>query len=191
MSYQYGEEIEYEIERISPEDFDKIQGFSCGNEALDDFFHKELLVNGHVNTEDGLPYKVVDKKNGNIISVFSLASSGVMVDVGKYTHVFPAIKIDVLAVSVPYQKLHMDELSKMEDNPDEHYYFSDAIMCEIIKKCRFISEEIMTVDYIILYADKNAYRYYQRNRFNDFNKYMLSESNCEISANIPMFIKLD
>lgn len=62
MIYKYGEEVEYEISKITPEDKKDLLAFSCGNIKLDHFFHEELINNGEVNDDDGLPFKVVDKK---------------------------------------------------------------------------------------------------------------------------------
>lgn len=46
------------------------------------------------------------------------------------------------------------------------------------------------MEYIVLYADRNAYRYYERNGFQDYTEFMVRENNQEINENIPMFLKL-
>ena len=191
MKYMYGDEVDYTYDLIKPEDFDKLQAFSCGNVKLDRYIHNELISDGIVDTEDGLPFKVWDVHTGDIFAVFSLASSGIVWKVDCYTHVVPALKIDILAMDVRYQKMHMDRFSKENPNPDEHYYLSDAVMCEIIKHCRDIAENKAAAQYIILYADKKAKRFYERNMFSDFIEYMEKESNMEIAKNDPMYMKLD
>ena len=60
----------------------------------------------------------------------------------------------------------------------------------IISHCREMSEKYALVDYIVLYADKNAYRYYERNGFSDYTEFMVKENNQEIHKNIPMYLKL-
>ena len=65
MKYLYGEEIEYEYDLLKPEDYDKLQAFSCGNKNLDYYIHKDLIRNDEVDTEDGLPFKVWDKKTAD------------------------------------------------------------------------------------------------------------------------------
>lgn len=191
MKYLYGEQVEYDYDLIEPEDEKKLQAFSCGNEQLDRYIHCELISNQTVDTEDGLPFKVWDVNTGEIIAVFSLASSGIVWRVDNFTHVFPAIKIDILAVDVNYQKMHMNIESKQSANPDEHLYFSDSIMCKIIMHCRDIAEKKVLAKYIILYADKKARRFYERNMFSDFNEFMDKEHNMEIVANDPMYMELD
>lgn len=191
MKYEYGEEVDYKYDLIEPEDMEKLQAFSCGNQKLDTYIHEELFVNGMVDTEDGLPFKVWDVNTGEVFAVFSLAASGIVWKVDNYTHILPAIKIDILAVDKRYQKMHMDIYSKESTNPDEHYYLSDSVMCEIIKHCRDIAEKRATAKYIILYADKKAKRFYKRNMFNDFIEFMEKENNMEIMKNEPMYMELD
>lgn len=191
MAYNYGEEISYDYHLIKPGDYVALQAFSCGNEKLDKFIHDELIVNGEVNTEDGLPFKVEDTSTRKIIGVVSLAASGIIFKVNNYTHVLPSIKIDVFAIDKAYQKLHYDEYSKSSELPDEHYYFSDDVMGTFIKHCRDIAEEKAIAHYIVLYADKKAKRFYTRNLFNEFSEFMVKEKNMEIEANDPMYMKID
>lgn len=190
MKYLFGDEVKYEYDLVKPEDDDKLQAFSCGNEQLDYYIQKEMIINGIVDADDGLPFKVWDIKTGDIIAVFSLASSGIVWRVDNYTHVLPAIKIDILAVDIRYQKMHMDVESQKNANPDEHYYLSDSIMCDIIKHCRDIAEYKAAARYIILYADKVARRFYERNMFSDFVEFMEKENNNEIAKNDPMYMEL-
>lgn len=199
MSYAYGEQVEYEHSLVKLEDYKKLQAFSCGNKNLDHFFHKELIyeVNiydikeKNVYTDDGLPYKVVDKKTGDIIAIYSLAASGIFFEQTNYMQTIPAIKIDVFAVDEKYQKMHMNIESQEEKNPDEHRYLSDSIMCDVIDYCVTISQEYATIKYIILYADKKAKRFYERNLFNPFLDFMKKEKRMEIAKNDPMYMRLD
>ena len=86
--------------------------------------------------------------------------------------------------------MHYNAESENASNRDEHYYFSDDIIGNVISHCREISEEKALADYIVLYADKKAYRYYERNGFHDYSDYMVKENNQEISKNIPMYMEL-
>lgn len=188
MRYLYGEEVEYEYNLIQPEDVTKLQAFSCDNKRLDYYIHNELIQGNIVDTEDGLPFKVIDLKTDDIITVFSLATSGIIWKMDNYTHVLPAIKIDIFATDINYQKMHIDSASKESVNPDEHFYLSDSIMCDVIRHCRDISENKATAKYIVLYADKKARRFYERNMFSDFSEFMEKENNMEINKNDPMYM---
>ena len=190
MDYKYGEEIAYEYSLIEPGDMNALRAFSCGNENLDRFIHEELIVDGEVNVEDGLPFKVENKVTREIIGVVSIATSGIIFQVDNYTHVLPAIKIDVFAIDIKYQKMHYNEESERESNRDNHYYFSDDIMGTFIRHCQDIAENKAVAHYIVLYADKKAKRFYERNLFEDFGPYMVKEQNMEIEANDPMYMKI-
>ena len=187
----YGENIKYKYELITPEDYSKLQAFSCGNKKLDGYIQKDIVSSGKIDTDDGLPFKVYNLENNEIIAVFSLAASGIIHKQTNYTHILPAIKIDIFAVDVKYQKMHMDIESQEAESPDDHYYLSDSIMCDVIKHCRKVAEEKLTAKYIILYADKKARRFYERNMFSDFTEFMEKENNMEIAKNDPMYMELD
>lgn len=190
VKYLYGEEVKYDHDLLKLEDFKSLQAFSCENKKLDNYIHHELIRNNYIDTEDGLPFKVWNKDTGEIIAVFSLASSGILAEIGNYTHILPAIKIDIFAVDINYQKMHMDEYSKNDPDPNYHCYLSDDILSKVIQRCKNISEKEAIAQYIVLYADKNARRFYERNLFNDFSKFMKKENNMEIAKNDPMYLKL-
>lgn len=188
--YKYGEEVEYEFTLLTPADKTKLKSFTCGNEKLDKFIQEEIIPVYEVINEDGLIFKAEDKKNHKIIAIVSLAANGIIFKQTNYMKLLPAVKIDVFAVDKQYQKLHYNEESEKDPVPDNHFYLSDSIMGEVISHCNYISEEYALINYILLYADKKAYRFYQRNLFLDFETYMEQERNMEINENIPMYMKL-
>lgn len=188
--YKYGEEISYDFNLLKVEDYEDLQPFTCDNKKLDAHIHNDVIKNGKIIDEDGLYFIFRDLSTKNVIAVTSLAASGIIFKVGNYTHVLPAIKIDVLAVDIKYQKMHYDVSSETAENRDDHYYFSDDIMGTILDHCRKISEEKALASYIVLYADKKAYRYYERNGFEDYSEFMIKENNQEIMENIPMYMQL-
>ena len=199
MSYVYGEDVKYEHCLIKLEDYEKLQAFSCGNNNLDHFFHKEIIQDKTIYgiteriiyTDDGLPYKVVDLETGDIIAIYSLVASGIYYEQPNHMHTIPSLKIDVFAVDKKYQKIHMNAESQNDENPDEHCYLSDSIMCDVISRCIKISQEYATIKYIILYAEKKALRFYERNLFSPFSEFMNQEKNLEISENVPMYMEID
>lgn len=188
---RYGEEISFDFKLLKVEDYADLQPFVCGNKRLDEHIHKGIIKNGEIIDEDGLYFVFRDKSTSKIIAVVSLATSGIVFEQTNYMHVLPAIKIDVLAVDVNYQKMHYNAESEESPEPNEHYYFSDDIMGEIIAHCREIDENMALADFIVLYADAKAYRYYERNGFLDFEEFMVKEKNQEINKNIPMYMKLN
>lgn len=113
-----------------------------------------MIKDGEVDIEDALPFKVIDLSTGEIIGIVSLAASGIIYKVGNYTHVLPAIKIDIFAIDVKFQKMPYDAVSNLSENPDDNYYFSDDVMGTFIRHCRDIVSEKAMAHYIVLYADK-------------------------------------
>lgn len=189
--YKYGEEISFDFRPLKVEDYKNLQPFTCGNKKLDEHIHNSVIQNGKIADEDGLYFVFIDEKTNKIIGVVSLATSGIVFEQTNYMHVLPAIKIDVLAVDTNYQKLHYNKESEEAEDHDDHYYFSDDIMGEIITHCRMISEFKALAQYIVLYADKKAERYYERNGFLCFEEFMVKENNQEINENIPMYMSLE
>lgn len=188
----YGEEISYKISVVKPEDKNLFSGFSCSNEKLDKYIKEEIFEGKSIENPDGLHFKVTsNEKNGErAIGFFSLAASGIIHRIENYSHILPAVKIDVFAIDVNYQKIHYDKDSENSENPDDHYYFSDDIMCQVIKHCRTINEQYVLVDFIILYADEKAVRFYKRNMFEDYVPYMEPEKNQEVKNLRPMYFRM-
>ena len=188
--YKYGEEVDYEFDLLKSSDKDKLKKFTCGNEKLDKYIKNDIIPEYEVISDDGLIFKAEDKNNRNIIAIVSLAANGIVFKQTNYMKILSAIKIDIFAVDLKYQKMHYNKESKDDANPDNHFYLSDHIMWDVIEHCNEISEKFALVDYILLYADKKAYRFYQRNHYSDFEVYMEKENNMEINENIPMYMKL-
>lgn len=191
MNYLFGNEIEYECYPIEKQDKHLLQSFTCGNQQIDYYLHKELISNEYVDVEEGLPFKVIDLSSGEMIAFFSLSSSGIINQLDNYINIFSAIKINLFAVKSDYQKLHIDANSKYATNKAEHFYFSDNILCDVIRYCRLLSELFLGVKYLVLYADKQAYHFYKRNMFDDFLPFMQKENNMKINKNIPMYMFLE
>ena len=187
---RYGEEISFDFNLLKVEDYDDLQPFVCNNEKLDNHIHNGIIQNGEIVDEDGLYFVFRNIDSKEIVAIVSLASSGIVFEQTNYMHVLPSIKIDVLAVNINYQKMHYNKESEESPYPDEHYYFSDDIMGEIVKHCRKISESMALANYIVLYADIKAHRYYERNGFLDFKEFMIKENNQEINKNIPMYMRI-
>lgn len=70
MGYLYGEVIKYEYDLIKPEDYELLQAFSCGNEKMDHFIHDEMIKDGIVDSDDGLPFKVWNSEKREVFAIF-------------------------------------------------------------------------------------------------------------------------
>lgn len=188
--YTYGEEVEYSLDLLQIKDKNKVKQFTCGNSKLDAFIQNDIIPGDEVINEDGLIFKAEDNQNGKIIAIISIAASGIVFTQTNYMKLLPSVKIDIFAVDVDYQKMHYNEESANDKEPDNHFYLSDSILAKVIQHCKEISEKMALVEYILLYADRKAYRFYERNGFQNFEAYMEKENNMEINQNIPMYMKL-
>lgn len=94
-NYNYGEEVSYSFGMLRPEDYEKLQAFSCGNDALDRFIHEDVIIKNargfKVKNEDGLHFKIENIESKEIIGFVSLATSGIVNIVGRYIRTFPAV----------------------------------------------------------------------------------------------------
>lgn len=188
--YKYGEEIDYSISLLNVTDSIKLKEFDCDNFKLNYYIHNEIIVNGQVKNEDGLIFKFVDDKKDKIIAVVSLAASAIIHTETNYMELLLSAKIDVFAIDKSYQKLHYDNESETAMDRENHYYFSDCILAEVIRHCVEISEKSILVNFILLYANREKIRFYERNGFLEFEEYMEKENKAETNANLPMYMKL-
>lgn len=188
---KYGETITYSFELLKATDYNKLQAFKCGNKQLDHHIKSTLIKQNEIVDEDALYFKFTNTATGEIIAIAALATSGILFKVPPYSNMLPALKIDVFAVDEGYQKLHYNIDSEQTCISDEHYYFSDDLLCRLIGHCNKIAEQYALANYVIVYADQNAVRYYERNKFCIFNKYMEQDHNMEIIQNIPMYLNLN
>lgn len=101
----------------------------------------------------------------------------------------PSAKIDVFAIDKNYQKLHYDNESETAVDRENHYYFSDCILAEVIRHCVEISEKSILVNFILLYANREKL-ILRKKWFLEFEEYMEKENKAEINANLPMYMKL-
>ncbi len=186
----YGKDVKFKIGLLKFEDKETIQSFSCDNDVLDRYIKNEIFDEASLNTSDGLHFKVYINDTKEIIGFFSLASSGITVQQENYSRTLSAVRIDVFAIDTKYQRLHWDEDSKNSVNPDEHLYFSDMIMAEVLKHCRDVDSSKMLIDYVILYAAKSKLRFYERNLFKSFNDFMIPDKNMEVNNSIPMYMAI-
>lgn len=157
---------------------DLIDNFNCGIVYFNQFLEKSYKV-----YKDGLGVTrlIIDKKAHKIVGYYTLSCSAVLHIDGSETKSIPSIEITMFAIDSIYQDL----LYKTE----EPYVLSDYILWGIIAEIRDLSE-IIGISYITLYAVKDAYKFYLRNGFFDFEQFMEPIYNKDVKGCIPMFINL-
>ncbi len=174
----YGEEIDFKLSLLSPSSVELLGDFDCGNGVINDYLKKDSCGDGGCVT-----YLVVDKATRKIIGFASLACSGIHYCIGSYRHTLPAIEIKYFAITSGLHKLP-------QDRKEKHYYFSDRVLCELIRCCNDITERIIGAEYIVLYSVPEAVSFYRRNGFKEYDKFMNSDNIRFLEGCTPMYLVL-
>lgn len=181
MSYNYGNEIPYEIVKLTPKHYDSLEHFDCEHDVINNYFKKECKKDYSVVT-----CLFINPTNNEILGCASIQCSGIRHEVDlNYVKTHPAIEIKYFAVLNKYQKLLYSD-----DIDDEHYYFSDDLLGFLISKCLEFSKNVIGADFIILYSVPNKVHFYERNHFKKYDEFMSRDNNQEISDCSPMFLFL-
>ncbi len=174
----YGVEIQFEFFKLSSSNGSLLEDFDCGNSAINEYFHKECREDS-----GSVTYLAVDRSSGKIVGVACLACSGILHVIGQYRNTIPAISIKYFAIK--------SDFHKMKHYPEEdHFYFSDQVLCDLIRICYNISENTIGAEYIILYAVPDAVKFYTRNGFKEFSEFMVPDNTRFLNECIPMYMRL-
>lgn len=177
---EYGDEVQYEMKKLSPDDEESLGDFNCGNNEIDDY-----LKNRRKREEafGAVTYIYKERRTEKVIAFASISCSGIRYEYQNVIQTIPAIEVRYFAV--------LNELHKMVfDKTDKHFYLSDKLFCDLIGKCREISVNHIGADYMILYAVPDAVRFYKRNAFKDYIEYMASDKNRYLEGCTPMYADL-
>lgn len=175
-----GEDIQFDILPYTKDYENAVRLFDCGNEVLNNYLFEKAA-----NDFNAVTYLVVNRDNGEVIGFISLACSGIqyIADDECLRVTLPAIEIKYFAILNTLHKLVYDDM-------DEHFYFSDMVLCEVLKKCRYISDEIVGAKYIILYSVEDAVHFYERNLFKTYTEFMSQDKIRYLNGCIPMYMEL-
>lgn len=178
-----GRDINFKLVEYSSKYYDTVKKFKCGNSVIDDY-----IVNKAKDDIGTVTYLVINADIPEVIGFISLSCSGIKhnfcADSGySVSETKAAIEIKYFAIASKFHKL-------LYDDSDEHFYFSDMVFCEALKKCRYISENIIGAEYIMLYSVDTAKRFYKRNLFETFTEYMSRDNINFLEGCTPMYICL-
>lgn len=188
----YGSEIKFKIKLLTESTKLLINNFDCGNPYINDYLKSKALT-----SDDTKTYLIINKTKRNrdndykkLLGFFSLTCSAIKYspNEGKTINNFPAIELKYFALDMEFQGLQYDFDS---NDPDDPFNFSDVIFGEILKKCRYIKNNILGAKYLTLYSVPKSVSFYKRQFMEDFNQYMEPNSNKEIIDCIPMFMSLN
>ena len=72
----------------------------------------------------------------------------------------------------------------------EHYYISDEIFANVVKKISDIAATIVGANNIVLYAVTSSLGFYERNGFSNFLEYMEPDHTAYLDGCIPMYLDI-
>lgn len=170
---------------LTQELINKAVSFSCGNEDLDEFFHRDSIA--YSNILFGKSYCFYSSGHpSNIICAFTVSNASIFTNrlpnarkkrVGKEVPhmkqdlIFPAVLIGRLGISVQYQHLHIG--SELMD-----FIKSWFVEPENKTGCRYLVVDAYNLDIPISYYKKNGFDYVfsTEEQEKDYRNIMSSES---------------
>lgn len=169
------------MEVVSDESASIFSGFTSGSPEIDRYFREAAAVDLR-----NVCYAYRNQENGDVIGLAALCCSGINLNNAGLVELIPSIKIDYFAVSEKYQDIELSE----SDDPEDHYYVSDAFLCLLIKEIRTITESYLGATHIVLYSVPEAVHFYKRNLFCDFKEFMKPEQYRYLDGCKPMYMAL-
>lgn len=177
----YGEDIKFNVYKLSDEYSSLIERFECGNKEIDKYLKYKAL--GDMESGNSLTRIIVTKNNEEIIAYYSINCSAIVMEDHSHKYFSPSVEIKMFAVN---DKYHSIPYSKDEDD----ICFSDYLLCLIIKEIVDFTENICGANSIILYSVPYAINFYERNGFELFREYMLSSDDNYLNGCEPMWLQL-
>lgn len=157
---------------IDPTD---ILGFTCGNTEFDEEIRKAILK------LDTVTYKVLDTSNENIVGIYSLSCTGLVVNSAKSYEIYSAVEIKYFAVSTEYQDTKVIESQGCVGS--ELLYYVLAYISQF-------TEMYCGARYIILYSVPSARNFYVNCGFKNFATLMCRNNARYLQGCYPMFVDI-
>ena len=186
----FGKGIQFKIERLTADTRNFVGSFSCGN----------LEINDYINNEEAfydcetVTYLLLEKDDNDqftkLIGFLSLSCSAIIKDLDSvdsdgrpYDELVPAALIEYFAITEEYHGMPYDQ--------GEDITFSEVVFSMFIVRIMRILKEFIGAQYIILCATKEAYNFYRKCNFGDFEEDMGYSNDPHTSDCIPMYLMVD
>lgn len=178
----YGEDINFNVFKLTKEYLELVEDFTCGNEEIDKYLKSKAIDD--MECGNNFTRIIVNNDNNELIGYYSINCTSIVMENYNHKYFSPAIEIKMFALSEKYQGM---KFSKDDEDDD---MFSDQILCEIINKIVEITELHISARSIILYSVPKAKNFYLRNDFELFSEYMISSDDLYVKDCIPMWFEL-
>ena len=176
----YGEDIELDIAKLNEEYLPFVQDFKCGNDEIDKFLKHKALEDTEIGRSITRLFFTNQKE---LVGYYSINCSALVVENHNHRYFAPAIELKMFAIDNKYK--HM-QYSK----DDKDYFLSDSLLSIVIKEIINITENVCGANNIILYSVPYTIDFYERNGFEPFKEYMISNDDMFLDGCLPMLIRL-
>lgn len=175
----YGQKIPVRVEVLTESNKRMTRYFFCGNPAIDDYFRQHALDDATAVT-----YLIIDTQNDKLLAALTIACSAIFLSKKQqFSTLMSAIEVVYFAVDVDYQGLRY---RPGDDKSLSHYLFS-----YLIEMIRDISRGHVGAAKIVLYSVPEAYNFYRRLGFRDFDRNMYGDRGTFVNDCVPLYFDLN
>lgn len=169
--------------KLTKENKDLVKNFSCGNINIDDFIKQDSVQTQ--NSGEGVTYLVIDKIRDRLVGYYTLATTSLLYSATKVKNDYriegdPAVEIKMFAVNEFYQGYN----PRWSDN-----IMADIMLGIVIAEAYKYALNHIGFKFIVLDSTDEAISFYQRNGFNEMDKYISLYSEFTEGCT-PMYMRL-
>lgn len=179
---KYGEQYSVDIQILTTENQKYVEGFSCGNPSIDNYFRTKAVTD-----RTSVTYLFLDKDDDQLIACVTLACSAIFSDneeEKQFSTILSAMEVKYLATDERYQHIPYTASS---NSPS----LSDCLFDYMIYYMDNISHTKIGASKIVLYAVPQAISFYERHGFKEFGDTMYGDEGYYVEGCKPMFFDMN
>lgn len=181
---KYGEQYSVDIQILTTENQRYVEGFSCGNPSIDNYFRAKAVTD-----RTSVTYLFLDSDDDQLIACVTLACSAIFSDneqeqEKQFSTILSAMEVKYLATDERYQHIPYTASS---NSPS----LSDCLFDYMIYYMDNISHTKIGASKIVLYAVPQAISFYERHGFKEFGETMYGDEGYYVEGCKPMFFDMN
>lgn len=180
--YEWGNQVNLKYDKLNNDNISYISKFKCENREMERFFKNEALKDN-----ESVTYLSIDEERDVIVSILTISATAIfMMKPNKrkdYNYFISAIEVKKFAVNTEYKHMKYSE--------DRDTTLSMELFMRYIDQIHIISQEIVGASKIVLYSVPEAYNFYKKCRFRDFDSFMQKDDTPYLKGCKPMFLSLN
>lgn len=179
---KYGEEYSVDLQILTEENQKHMEGFSCGNPSIDDYFHRKAI-----SDRTSVTYLFINRDDNQLIACVTIACSAIFTDNDmeeQFSTILSAMEVKYLATDERYQHIPYTAESKSPS-------LSDCLFDYMLDHMGEISHTKIGASKIVLYAVPKAVGFYRRHGFKEFGDTMYGDEGYFVEGCKPMFFDMN